>query len=493
MGNAMQLTSFVEQMNLISILPQIVLTSGALLLMLVAAMAKSKSGLSTFILSILIITGALIAQISQIYQPAMTGFSGMIVADSFSAFLNILYLVSGFLVIHIAHDYFHRRGRYVLEFHALIMFALVGMMFMTMATDIIITFLGLEILSVALYVLAGIDVRDEGSNESAVKYFLMGSFSSGFLLYGIAFFYGATGSTNLSVIAAFIQQNGMMGNIYIPIGLVMILVGFGFKISAAPFHMWTPDVYQGAPVVVTAFMSTAPKAAAFLTLVKVVLTIAGGKESFSWLAEVFYVIAILTMTIGNFIALSQENLKRMLAYSSIAHVGYMLIALTVMDAASILFYFTGYVFMNMGIFAVLSVTAKERDSNLTLQGVQGLGRRRPLLGALMVVFLFSLAGIPPLAGFSAKFFIFTSAIDAGYYSLAIIGILNSAVSAYYYIRVILFAYMKDPEGDIREVKCRSMCYGHFIVFMVTAFGVFQMGIMPRIVLDWSSLATSVLK
>ncbi len=495
MGNATQLTAFVQQMNITSIMPAIILTAGALLLMLIIAMTKeSKAGWSSFLFAIVALLASFACQINQTQMPVMDGFSGMIKVNSFSIFLNLLYIGTGLLVVLIAHDYFQRRGRYVPEFHALVLFALVGMMFMTMAEDIIIMFLGLEILSVALYVLAGIDIKDEGSNESSVKYFLMGSFSSGFLLYGIAFFYGATGSTNLAIIAKYIQQNGLLQNIYIPIAMIMVLVGFGFKVSAAPFHMWTPDVYQGAPLVVTAFMSTAPKAAAFLAMVKIFLSITTLGAASLWLHKIFFLLAILTMTIGNILALSQHDLKRILAYSSIAHVGYMLIALTVMNgpaASSILFYFVAYAFMNIGLFAVLSIFAKDNDSNLTLEGIQGIGRRKPLLGAIMVIFLFSLAGIPPLAGFSAKFFIFAAAIDSGYYWLSIIGILNSAVSAYYYIRVILYAFMKDP--DSAEEQLFPVTLAHGIVLIITVAGVLQMGVMPKIVLQWSSAAISFLK
>jgi NADH-quinone oxidoreductase subunit N len=306
--------------------------------------------------------------------------------------------------------------------------------------------------------------RDVRSNEAGLKYFLLGSFSSGFLLYGMALIYGVTGSTKLTEIGIYLNAHGsLLDNPMTLAGLVLLATGFLFKIAAAPFHMWTPDVYEGAPTPITAFMSAGPKAAAFAAFLRIMEYCFFSLKP-EWTA-MLWVLAVLTMIIGNVIAIRQTNLKRMLAYSSIAH--------------------AGYTFMNIGAFAVLVLAGKKGEENLTLEGFSGFGLKRPYLGVAMTIFLFSLMGLPPTAGFTGKFFIFAGAIDAGYVWLAIIGVLNSAVSLYYYLRVMVYMYFRDPEEDYAWVSLPATVV---ISIVVSIIGVFYLGIIPGDVMELAKLA-----
>jgi len=452
---------------------------------------KKYNNTINFILTLIFLSAGGLASAYLMTLPRGNAFNGMVSSDLFSGMLNIIYCTSTLLITLITHSYFTRRGRYIQETYSLLQFAAAGMMFMTMGSDMIVIFIGLEILSVALYILCGIDTGDRRSNESSVKYFLMGAFASSFLLYGIAFLYGATGTTSLIGIAQFIIEKSVTDNLYISAGIILIIIGFGFKISMVPFHMWTPDVYQGAPLIITLFLSTAPKAAALTALIKVILIISPVSALSGWLPGLIGAFAILTMTAGNLMALNQTDIKRIMAFSSIAHIGYMFVAFAVCRTAAIgpvLFYFSAYILMNIGFFAVLSLAAKNEDRNLTLNGIQGLAKEKPLLGIFLVVFLFSLAGIPPTAGFSSKFFIFSTAIDAKLYYLAIIGILNSAVSAYYYLRILLYAYIRDSEDnayELQSIKINAVC---FMVIIFTAVGTIWLGIMPENLIEFAKRA-----
>ncbi len=480
-----QIIAILGSTNIIYIAPQIILLTGALITMIASAFPGKKFKQTiNYLLTMIFLSSACAASAYLATLPHGTAFNGMVSSDLFSGILNIIYCISTLLITVIAHSYFNKRGRYIYETYSLLQFAAAGMMFMTMGSDLIVIFIGLEILSVALYVLCGIDTADRRSNESSVKYFLMGAFASAFLLYGIAFLYGATGTTSLIGIAQFIIEKSVIDNLYISAGIILILIGFGFKISMVPFHMWTPDVYQGAPLIVTVFLSTAPKAAALTALIKVILIISPASAIYGWLPGLIGVLAILTMTVGNLMALNQTDIKRIMAFSSIAHIGYMLVAFAVCTSAAVgpvLFYFSAYILMNIGFLTILSITAKNEDRNLTLNGLQGLAKEKPLFGIFIVIFLFSLAGIPPTAGFSAKFFIFSTAISAKLYYLAIIGILNSAVSAYYYLRILLYVYIKDtPEnldhGDsLSSISINAAC---FIVILFTSAGTIWLGMMP---------------
>jgi NADH-quinone oxidoreductase subunit N len=361
------------------------------------------------------------------------------------------------------------------------------MMFMASGTDMMTIFLGLEVMSVSLYILAGFNRENLKSNEAGLKYFLLGAFSTGFLLYGMALIYGATGSTKIANIAAYIAQNGIVtASPMMVAGMLLMSVGFLFKIAAAPFHMWTPDVYEGAPTPMTAFMSVGPKAAAFAAFVRV-LVIALPAMKADW-SSLLWGLAVVTMTVGNITALYQQNIKRMLAYSSIAHAGYILVGFTAGNAigqAGIMFYLLSYAFMNIGAFAIIILTGKKGEQNNNLEDYTGFGFKHPVLGMVMSIFLFSLAGIPPAAGFIGKFYLFSGAIQAGYIWLAIIGVLNSAASVYYYLRVMVFMYMKNPVEEFDWIKVTPA----FAVCLILAVaGVLIPGVVPGFLLELAQKA-----
>jgi NADH-quinone oxidoreductase subunit N len=333
----------------------------------------------------------------------------------------------------------------------------VGMMFMSAGADLITIFLGLETMSIAIYVLVGFVKKDIKGNEAAIKYLLLGSFSTGFLLYGIALIFGATGSTNLVAIYSHLNLSANVSFPMLLFGMAFLIVGFGFKIASVPFHMWTPDVYQGAPTVVTAFMSAGVKAAAFAAFLRVFVYALPSLQP-NW-TVILWVLAILTMTIGNLAALLQENIKRMLAYSSIAHAGYIMIGMVAARHApndigtySILYYLLAYTFMNMGAFIIVVLYGKHAEDNLNVGDYAGMGYKYPVLGATMAIFMFSLAGIPPTAGFMGKFYVFAAAVKGGFIDLAIIGVINSVLSVYYYLRVTIMIYMREPAADAPPLK-----------------------------------------
>jgi NADH-quinone oxidoreductase subunit N len=414
-------------------------------------------------------------------------FSGTVVQDNFALFFKAIFLISAAMSILISDQYLSREGCNHGEIYPLILFATVGMMLMASGTDLMTIFLGLEVLSVSLYVLAGFNRDNVKSNEAGLKYFLLGAFSTGFLLYGIALTYGATGTTKVAKIAAHIAQNGMVtSNVMLIAGMLLMATGFAFKVAAAPFHMWTPDVYEGAPTPMTAFMSVGPKAAGFAAFLRVFLVaLPAFKAEWSML---LWTLAVLTMTVGNITALYQQNIKRMLAYSSIAHAGYVLVGFTAGNAvgtAGILFYMLSYAFMNIGAFAIIILVGKKGEENNNVADYAGFGYRHPMLGIAMCIFLFSLAGIPPAAGFVGKFYLFSGAIQAGYIWLAVIGVLNSAASVYYYLRVMVFMYFKEPTEDFSWLKLTPA----FVICLIIAIaGVLIPGVVPGVFLELAQKA-----
>jgi len=367
-------------------------------------------------------------------------FGGTYALDGYAVFFDVLFVFTGIVVVLMSMTYLEGTGIPPGDYYGLVAFAIAGMMVMASATDLIVVFLGLEVMSISVYVLAGAWRTQLRSNEAAMKYFLLGAFSTGFLLYGIALIYGATGSFRLDQIAAALPATEARSMLIA--GVAMLIVAFGFKVAAVPFHMWTPDVYEGAPTTVTALMAVAVKAAGFAAFVRVFLHGLAGIHA-DW-STLLWIVAALTMTVGNVLALAQQNVKRMLAYSSIAHAGYILVALIAAGAAggaAALFYLLVYSFMTLGAFGVVAALGEAGDPNETLDDYAGLGFRRPLLGVSMTIFMLSLTGIPPLAGFAGKLYVFTAAIREGYYVLAVIGVLNSAISAAYYIRVLIAMYL----------------------------------------------------
>ena len=412
------------------------------------------------------------------------GFFGMVVADPFAIFFKALFLLVAFFTVLISLDYTEREGVAFGEYYVLVLFASVGMMLMAAGANLIVIFLGLEIMSISIYVLVGITRDDPRSVEAAFKYFLLGAFASAFLLYGMALTYASTGSLRLATIREVLSEQAFLTSAPIMIlGFSLLVIGFAFKIALVPFHMWTPDAYEGAPTSITAFMATGVKAAAFAALLRVFLSALPQLER-HW-TEVMWALAVLTMSVGNLIALKQDNIKRMLAYSSIAHAGYILVGFVAgneLGRAGILFYLFAYALMNIGAFTVVILLGRKGEENTLISDYAGIGFRFPLLSAAMSIFLFSLAGVPPTAGFMAKVYVFSAAVKAGYYWLVVIAVLNSAVAAYYYLRVMVYMYFREPE---REVRVDLFSLAGVIAVILAVWGVLQLGIFPS---DFLALA-----
>ena len=405
-------------------------------------------------------------------------FGGMLLQGGFSGYCNIIFLTSALLTILMSRDYLDRMESHRGEFYILILFSTTGMMLMAGALNLITIFLGIELMSVSLYVLAGFMRKRVRSNESALKYFLLGAFATGFLLYGIALIYGTSGTTDLIAISRLFPQ--LSHNAIFLIGCGMLVVAFSFKIAAVPFHMWAPDVYEGAPTTISGFMSTGAKAAAFATFLLVfvrVFDIAG-----SSLSQIIAVIAAASMIVGNITAIAQNNVKRMLAYSSIAHAGYMLsgiAAANVEGETGILFYLLAYTFVNVGAFGVVSMMERQDDKHLSFDDYAGLSARRPMLALLMSIFMFSLAGIPPFAGFFGKYYVFLAAVKANMTWLAILGVLTSLVSVYYYLRLVVLMYFREGEADLEKPAPLESV----IALIVAAAFIVVLGLYPSLIVD----------
>jgi NADH-quinone oxidoreductase subunit N len=385
----------------------------------------------------------------------ITLFNGMMVSDPYSNIFNILFLASACFTLLASFRYLDRENLQHPEYYILVLFAALGMMLMTSAMDLVVIFIALELMSLAVYCLVGFRRADRRSNEAAMKYFVLGSAASAVLLYGVALLYGATGSTNITEILAYVQKGGQATALY-TLGAWLVMMGFLFKVASVPFHMWMPDVYEGAPTPVTGFMTTGLKAAAFASFVRVFISMGYGKGLSAvvqaHLHDILWICAVLTMVIGNLVALTQTNLKRMLAYSSIAHSGYLLVGMIVgggteQGYAPVVMYLVSYAIMNLGAFVVLTMIANREDHGLNLQDLSGLASRRPWLAFSMAVFLFSMAGVPPTAGFVSKYLLFYSAVQAKEIVLVVISVLCSAISVYYYLRVLVFMYMREPSGS----------------------------------------------
>ena len=415
----------------------------------------------------------------------LRGFRGMVVLDTYALFFNVVIGYATGLVILLSMDYIRREGQEAGEFYILVLLSAIGMMLMASAGDLIIVFLGLETMSITLYVLAGFFRNRLEAGEASMKYFLMGAFASGFFLYGIALIFGATGTTNLDRIANAVAA-GAGRDPMLAIGFGLLLVGFGFKISAVPFHMWAPDAYEGAPTSITAFIATGSKAAAFASLLRVLLTAVRGAP-LDW-PMLTWGLAAVTMTVGNVVALAQQNLKRMLAYSSIAHVGYMLVGVVAggsLGNGAVLFYLLVYTFTTAGAFGAILLLERGGREAVQLADFGGLATRHPVLALALSVFLLSLIGIPPTAGFVGKFYLFGAAVKSGYVWLAVIGVLNSAVAAYYYLRLVVFMYMREPEGA-PTVLAPSLSGA--LALVVALWGVVQLGVAPGPLFDLAQAA-----
>jgi NADH-quinone oxidoreductase subunit N len=494
--------------NLWLILPELVICIAGVAVMLVDAFAKPTQRWITGSISIvgLIVAAASSSWLYLSWLGPSEAFNGMIVLDELRLGFTFVFIVVSALTILVSIVWVENERLPAGEFHSLLMFATAGMMFMASAGDLVMVFLGLEILSIATYVMCGFRRTDVRSNESSMKYFILGSFSSAFLLYGIALTYGATstvaglpGTTNIAEIARRLPE--AQYPLLLFAGAAMMLVGFGFKIATAPFHVWTPDVYEGAPTPVTAFMAAGPKAAGFASFMRVFLiafpfvvattnkSLAGQIHS-TWLGALF-VLAILTMTVGNVVAISQNNVKRMLAYSSIAHAGYALVGFVAAGAAAdlnqrnaaiaaVIFYLLTYAVMNLGAFAVVQVIARASDRRTEVEDYNGIGFQSPWLAFSLSLFLLSLLGLPLTAGFIGKVMVFRAALDQGYYVLVVIGVLNTAISAYYYLRLIIVMFFRERTTAWNAPQVPASIR---LALVITILGVLYLGLFPGRVIN----------
>jgi NADH-quinone oxidoreductase subunit N len=477
----------VARADYIRILPELVLTFFGLLVMFVDPLLPEDRNARP--LGILALIGSLAAAAATILQMRYAGpaFWNFVVVDDFSIFFHLLVTIAATLVVLASFEYLRVQDIRAGEYFGLILFGSVGMALMSSAVELVLIFIALEISSISTYILAGFRQRDAGGVESSLKYFLLGSFATAFFLYGIALMFGATGSTNIPEIARSLRMNGAPVIAYVAFAL--IFVGLGFKIASAPFHVWTPDVYEGAPSPVVAFMSTAPKMAVFAVLLRILFVtegpslLAGSRPVWFWWV---WASAAVSMTLGNLGALVQTNVKRMLAYSAIAHAGYLLMAFAAAPQAGVsaaMFYAAAYTAMNLGAFIVVSHFANAGERYVTLDDYTGLGRRSPLLAMTLTIFLISLIGIPATAGFFAKFYVFSAALKANLVALTIIAVINSAVGAYYYLRVIVVMYMRDSTQDIPVLKIPA---GVTATLLCSVAAVIYLGILPGRVLNFAA-------
>jgi NADH-quinone oxidoreductase subunit N len=435
-------------------------------------------------ISIAGLVAALLAAVSAYSTPG-PAFSGMLMADGFAAFFRVLVISVGILVVLASYRFLDREGAETGEYHALILFSVVGQCVMVAANELIMIFIGLEISSIASYVLAGFLRDDKRANEASLKYFLLGSFATAFFLYGIAWIYGLTGSTNLAAIrGALASRDLALSPVLVGFSAALMFVGLGFKVSGAPFQIWAPDVYQGAPTPVSAFMSAGPKAAAFAVFLRIFMgafePIGAGWEPLVWLS------ALLSMTIGNFAALTQSNIKRLLAYSSVAHAGYVLVALAARSetgTAAAMFYLAAYALMNIGAFAVVAHLSGKGERFLTVDDFAGLAARQPFTAALLTIFLLSMIGVPLTGGFFGKFYIFKAALQSNLVWLTVLGLLTSAVAAYYYLRILVVMYMHEPSEAVTLAE--PLGTGMKAALVLPAIGTFFLGVAPSAVLNFA--------
>jgi NADH-quinone oxidoreductase subunit N len=483
------------------ILPELIVCGAAVVVMLIDAFARPRQRWTTGGLALAGLAAAAVASVWLWMNPAAVGagsFNGMIVLDELRLSFTLIFLLVSALTVLISMVWVEGERLPAGEFHSLLLFATSGMMLMASGNDLVIIFLGLEILSIATYVMAGFRRTDLRSNESSLKYFILGSFSSAFLLYGIALIYGGTGTTNVTQLAMTLSNARYPGLVFA--GAAMMLVGFGFKVATAPFHIWTPDVYEGAPTPVTAFMAAGPKAAGFASFLRVFIFgfpfIAAAAEqttavqaNAAWV-NALAVMAIITMTVGNVVAIVQNNVKRMLAYSSIAHAGYALVGFVAAGAssgadrdaavASVAFYMLAYAVMNLGAFAVVTLVARSNDRRTEVEDYSGIGFRAPALAFTLSIFLLSLLGLPLTAGFIGKVMVFNAAIKAQYYTLVVVAVLNTAVSAYYYLRLIIVMFFRERTVEWSAPRVPASAA---LAIVITIAGVFYLGLFPNKVLD----------
>jgi len=471
--------------NILGTMPEIYLTFFGCVILILDTMIpnEKRSWLAYFTIASLLF--AMIASYG-LNGKGLPLYQGLYIIDPFSNFFKMIIYVAAIITILFSLPYLDREDIHIGEYYAFILFSTVGMMVMVSAGDLITLFLGIELMSLCFYVMVGLKKGSHRSVEASFKYFLLGAFSAAIFLFGISFLYGATGTETISGIAAFAANPGSLKPMIL-LGIVLTLVGFAFKISAAPFHMWTPDVYEGAPTVVTGFMSTASKIAAFGVFLRV-FWVSFSADKIDWNLLVI-ILSILSMLVGNLVALRQTNIKRMLAYSSIGHAGYAAMALLQPNRESLfalMFYVFVYMFMTLGAFGIVLMLRKSGEEGEEISDLVGLHKRHPIAAFTMLVFMFSLAGIPPFGGFLAKFYVFFAVIHAGYAWLAVVGIVFAAIGAFYYLRIVMLMYMKDPETSV-EFNASSM--GRIGLLLTAGMTVF-LGVYPTPFVEYikSSLA-----
>ncbi|MBI5167702.1 MAG: NADH-quinone oxidoreductase subunit N [candidate division NC10 bacterium] len=467
--------------DLWAISPEMVLTTAAIILLILDFLLPPGRRAVVGYTGLLGI-GATFAALGASAGVRAEAFSGMYLSDPFTLFFKTIFLLIAALIILISLNYLSVEGVDQGEYYALVLFATVGMMIMAASGDLLSLYIGLETMSLSIYVLAGFLRKDRRSNEAALKYLLMGAFSSGILLYGMTLLYGLSGSTNLKAISRTLAAQDLH-NPALTLAMILLAAGFGFKIATVPFHMYLPDAYEGAPTSVTAFMSVGPKAAGFAVLLRVFLLAIPSLQG-SWV-QLFYVLSVLTMTVGNVVAIAQKNIKRMLAYSSIAHVGYLLIGLVAgspLGISAILLYLLVYILMNVGAFAMVILLCRQGLRGDQIEDFSGLAQKSPLAAATMLIFLLSLAGIPPTGGFVAKFYVFGAAIKAGYVLLAVIAVVNTAISLFYYMRVAMVMYMREEPSPITALSPSRPLHW---ALAIAILGILIIGVYPGPFLGWA--------
>jgi NADH-quinone oxidoreductase subunit N len=472
--------------DLIRVLPETIWCIFGLLLMLLQPFTRNRN-----VLNSAAILGTALGTVATLFagSPGGSAFSGLIQMDPFSVFFHLLIGLVAFLVVLGSGPYLERENLDAAEFYALVFFATAGMGVLASAQELLTAFIGLEMSSISSYVLAGYRRDTLKSSESAMKYFLLGSFATAFFLYGIALVYGATGTTILTRMA-----NADSSSILLKLGLALVLIGLGFKVAAAPFQIWTPDVYEGAPTPVTALFSAGPKAATFALLLRIFATVPAATHFWFW---AFWILAVLTMFAGNLGALVQTNVKRLLAYSSIAHAGYILVAFAAVTFlaesseagaapayAAVLFYLLSYALVKLGAFTIVSQLGGAGEKHLSLDDYAGLGRRQPVVAAALTLFLLSLLGLPVTAGFFGKFYVFKAAVNSHLIWLAVLMAVNSVIGAYYYFRLIVVMYMREPSSEAAPVAVVGFPLTINVVLTVTALGTVYFGLFPNQVLGF---------
>jgi NADH-quinone oxidoreductase subunit N len=471
------------EIDLLAIGPELALAGAGILVLLLDAWRPARNQRLAVGLTLLGLVAGAVLTVALWGDDPRAAIGGMVAVDRVTVFFRLVIVASAAVATLLSAAYLARTGEARGEYYALLLFATSGMTLLTAAADLIVVFLSLEVLSLSLYVMAGFSRRRLASQEASMKYFLLGAFSSAFFLYGIALTYGATGTTNIARVGFTVQQIAGGSGSSLPLllaGAALLAVGFGFKVAAVPFHMWTPDVYQGAPTPVTAFMAAGTKVAGFAALLRVAfLALAPVSEL---LTPALWALAALTMVVGSVLAIAQTDMKRILAYSSIAHAGFVLVGVVAANQQGItgaMFYLAAYAAMILGAFGVVALVSRRGEEHTTLVAYEGLYRRSPVLAALLTLFLLSLAGIPPTAGFVAKLLVFQAAVIAGHWALVVVAVLASVVAAFFYIRVIVVMYMQEPE-EAEAIPTRPV---PGIALAVTAALTLVLGVFPAVLLD----------